>query len=253
MAKPNPSSGRPWWAWSDQPRLMEPEEREEGEEREVGAAAWAAVLIIVLWTWASLWLLRSDRELSFTFIYIRTFPKKDMLSAPVFVSEILIYNHWTWWCLIIMLSPAPPFIQVHHFCHLDDPPEPTPLVTPPQSSDDEEVMSMINMCVALPWIYRGDIHCEDVYVVWIYRMYVHTYHRLPARLRHLVQLGLAHRLLGNSPYTLHFRLLGNSPIIPPSQHLRALPPSPAICLPTWTLSMLSLGPPLTWVRNMRMS
>ncbi|XP_053300307.1 TANK-binding kinase 1-binding protein 1 [Pleuronectes platessa] len=26
----------------------------------------------------------------------------------------------------------------HHFCRLDDPPEPTPLVTPPQSSDDEE-------------------------------------------------------------------------------------------------------------------
>ncbi|CAG01634.1 unnamed protein product, partial [Tetraodon nigroviridis] len=28
---------------------------------------------------------------------------------------------------------------VHHFCHLDNQPEPTPLVTPPQSSDDEEV------------------------------------------------------------------------------------------------------------------
>lgn len=28
--------------------------------------------------------------------------------------------------------------QVRHFCRLDDPPEPTPLVTPPQSSDDEE-------------------------------------------------------------------------------------------------------------------
>ncbi|XP_032393168.1 TANK-binding kinase 1-binding protein 1 isoform X2 [Etheostoma spectabile] len=28
--------------------------------------------------------------------------------------------------------------EVHHFCRLDDPPEPTPLVTPPQSSDDEE-------------------------------------------------------------------------------------------------------------------
>nr|XP_020464010.1 TANK-binding kinase 1-binding protein 1-like [Monopterus albus] len=28
--------------------------------------------------------------------------------------------------------------EVHHFCHLDDPLEPTPLVTPPQSSDDEE-------------------------------------------------------------------------------------------------------------------
>ncbi|XP_059204710.1 TANK-binding kinase 1-binding protein 1-like [Centropristis striata] len=28
--------------------------------------------------------------------------------------------------------------EVHHFCRLDHPPEPTPLVTPPQSSDDEE-------------------------------------------------------------------------------------------------------------------
>ncbi|XP_056143540.1 TANK-binding kinase 1-binding protein 1-like [Lampris incognitus] len=28
--------------------------------------------------------------------------------------------------------------EVHHFCRLEDPPEPTPLVTPPQSSDDEE-------------------------------------------------------------------------------------------------------------------
>ncbi|XP_067089561.1 TANK-binding kinase 1-binding protein 1-like [Osmerus mordax] len=28
--------------------------------------------------------------------------------------------------------------EVHHFCRLDDPPEPTPLVTPPQSSDEEE-------------------------------------------------------------------------------------------------------------------
>lgn len=28
--------------------------------------------------------------------------------------------------------------EVHHFCRLDNPPEPTPLVTPPQSSDDEE-------------------------------------------------------------------------------------------------------------------
>ncbi|XP_026181471.1 TANK-binding kinase 1-binding protein 1-like [Mastacembelus armatus] len=28
--------------------------------------------------------------------------------------------------------------EVHCFCHLNDPPEPTPLVTPPQSSDDEE-------------------------------------------------------------------------------------------------------------------
>ncbi|XP_077415490.1 TANK-binding kinase 1-binding protein 1-like isoform X2 [Vanacampus margaritifer] len=28
--------------------------------------------------------------------------------------------------------------EVHHFCHLDDGPEPTPLVTPPHSSDDEE-------------------------------------------------------------------------------------------------------------------
>ncbi|XP_029363965.1 TANK-binding kinase 1-binding protein 1-like [Echeneis naucrates] len=28
--------------------------------------------------------------------------------------------------------------EVHHFCRLDDPPDPTPLVTPPQSSDDDE-------------------------------------------------------------------------------------------------------------------
>ncbi|XP_045899538.1 TANK-binding kinase 1-binding protein 1-like [Micropterus dolomieu] len=28
--------------------------------------------------------------------------------------------------------------EVHHFCRLDNSPEPTPLVTPPQSSDDEE-------------------------------------------------------------------------------------------------------------------
>ncbi|XP_069578109.1 TANK-binding kinase 1-binding protein 1-like isoform X2 [Brachyistius frenatus] len=28
--------------------------------------------------------------------------------------------------------------EVHHFCHLADSPEPTPLVTPPQSSEDEE-------------------------------------------------------------------------------------------------------------------
>lgn len=80
-------------------------------------------------------------------------------------------------------------------------------------------------------------------------MYVRIYRRLPARLRHLALLGLAHRLLGNSPYTLRSRLLGNSPITPPSRPLRALPPSPAICLPTWTLSMLSHGPPLMWVEN----
>lgn len=49
----------------------------------------------------------------------------------------------------MLLSPAPPLIQVHHFCHLDDPPEPTPLVTPPQSSDDEEVMMMMTVMFAL--------------------------------------------------------------------------------------------------------
>lgn len=36
-------------------------------------------------------------------------------------------------------------MKVHHFCHTDEPTEPTPLVTPPQSSDDEEVMIMILM------------------------------------------------------------------------------------------------------------
>lgn len=80
-------------------------------------------------------------------------------------------------------------------------------------------------------------------------MYVRIYHRLPARLRHLAQLGLAHRPLGNSPDTRHSRLPGNSPITHPSLPLRALPPSPAICLLTWTLSMLSHGPPLMWVEN----
>ena len=48
----------------------------------------------------------------------------------------------------MLLSSASSHIQVHHFCRLDDPPEPTPLVTPPQSSDDEEVMKML--FVALP-------------------------------------------------------------------------------------------------------
>ncbi|KAF3699575.1 TANK-binding kinase 1-binding protein 1 [Channa argus] len=33
----------------------------------------------------------------------------------------------------------PMVAEVHHFCRLDDPLEPTPLVTPPQSSDDEEL------------------------------------------------------------------------------------------------------------------
>lgn len=35
--------------------------------------------------------------------------------------------------------------QVHHFCHLDEPPEPTPLVTPPQSSDDEEAVRTLSL------------------------------------------------------------------------------------------------------------
>lgn len=84
-------------------------------------------------------------------------------------------------------------------------------------------------------------------VVYIYRMYVCIYRRLPARLGHLAQLGLAHHRPGSSPYTPHSHLLGNSPAIPPSRPLRALPPCPAICLPTLTLNMLSHGPPLTWV------
>lgn len=70
------------------------------------------------------------------------------------------------------------------------------------------------------------------HVCVVYRMYVRIYRRLPARLGHSAQLGLACRLLGNSPYTLHSRLLGNSPTIPPFQPRRVLPPSPAICLPT---------------------
>ncbi|KAM4598584.1 TANK-binding kinase 1-binding protein 1-like [Polymixia lowei] len=37
------------------------------------------------------------------------------------------------------LDPGFPLAaEMHHFCRLDDPPEPAPLVTPPQSSDDEE-------------------------------------------------------------------------------------------------------------------
>ncbi|XP_030649906.1 TANK-binding kinase 1-binding protein 1-like [Chanos chanos] len=31
-----------------------------------------------------------------------------------------------------------PLAEMHHLCHLEDPPTPAPLVTPPQSSDDEE-------------------------------------------------------------------------------------------------------------------
>ncbi|KAI3360337.1 hypothetical protein L3Q82_014646, partial [Scortum barcoo] len=39
-------------------------------------------------------------------------------------------------CALDLGFPLP--AEVHHFCRLDNPPEPTPLVTPPQSSDDEE-------------------------------------------------------------------------------------------------------------------
>nr|XP_046272425.1 TANK-binding kinase 1-binding protein 1-like isoform X1 [Scatophagus argus] len=41
-------------------------------------------------------------------------------------------------CALDLGFPLAAEVTVHHFCHLDDPPEPTPLVTPPQSSDDEE-------------------------------------------------------------------------------------------------------------------
>lgn len=37
---------------------------------------------------------------------------------------------------------------MHHFCHLDEPPEPTPLVTPPQSSDDEEAVMTFSLAAA---------------------------------------------------------------------------------------------------------
>ncbi|XP_047427572.1 TANK-binding kinase 1-binding protein 1-like isoform X3 [Mugil cephalus] len=41
--------------------------------------------------------------------------------------------------------------EVHHFCHLDDPPEPTPLVTPPQSSsDDEDVCPYLSPAASPP-------------------------------------------------------------------------------------------------------
>ncbi|XP_051905618.1 TANK-binding kinase 1-binding protein 1-like [Hippocampus zosterae] len=39
-------------------------------------------------------------------------------------------------CALDLGFPLP--TEVHHFCHLDDRLEPTPLVTPPHSSDDEE-------------------------------------------------------------------------------------------------------------------
>lgn len=146
-----------------------------------------------------------------------------------------------------MLISAPPLIQVHHFCRLDNSPEPTPLVTPPQSSDDEEVMTGIKCASSRG--FKAGLFIFDVCVVYISRMYVHTYRQLPARLGRLAQLGSAHRRQGNYPYSPRSRLLGNCPTIPPFQPLRALPPSPAVCLPTWTLSMLSHGPPLTWVEN----
>lgn len=41
--------------------------------------------------------------------------------------------------------------EVHHFCRLDDTPEPTPLVTPPQSSDEEEdVCTYLSPAASLP-------------------------------------------------------------------------------------------------------
>ncbi|KAL3987796.1 hypothetical protein ACER0C_014911 [Sarotherodon galilaeus] len=50
----------------------------------------------------------------------------------------------------IYFNPTFLLIKVHHFCHTDEPTEPTPLVTPPQSSDDEEVMIMILMFTDFP-------------------------------------------------------------------------------------------------------
>lgn len=51
-----------------------------------------------------------------------------------------------------MSSSCSPHFQVHHFCRLDNRPEPTPLVTPPQSSDDEEVMLLLMIYVVAPLV-----------------------------------------------------------------------------------------------------
>lgn len=62
---------------------------------------------------------------------------------------------------------APPLFQVHHFRRLENPPEPAPLVTPPQSSDEEEVMVTITMCSALLVAFEAgfthfDVTLQDV-------------------------------------------------------------------------------------------
>lgn len=97
------------------------------------------------------------------------------------------------------------------------------------------------LCLWKPPYSRGHL----TWVPFLYRTCVLSYRLLAARRRHLAQLVLAPRHLGNTLYALRSHLLGNSPITPPSQPPRALPPFPAICLHIWTLNMLSHGPPLT--------
>lgn len=102
-------------------------------------------------------------------------------------------------------------------------------------------------------VFKTGVFILKMCVVHILRMYVRIYRRLPAHLGLWAQLGLAHHHhLENSPSTPLSHLQGNSPTIPPSQPLRALPPFPAICLPTWTQSMLSHGLLLTWVENSKL-
>ncbi|XP_061605763.1 TANK-binding kinase 1-binding protein 1-like isoform X2 [Phyllopteryx taeniolatus] len=40
--------------------------------------------------------------------------------------------------------------EVHHFCHLDDRPEPSPLVTPPHSDDEEDVGTYLSAATSPP-------------------------------------------------------------------------------------------------------
>ncbi|XP_006805077.1 TANK-binding kinase 1-binding protein 1-like isoform X1 [Neolamprologus brichardi] len=53
-------------------------------------------------------------------------------------------------CHCVLDLDFPVAAEVHHFCHTDEPTEPTPLVTPPQSSDDEEDVCIYPSPVASP-------------------------------------------------------------------------------------------------------
>lgn len=126
------------------------------------------------------------------------------------------------------LDPQILSLQVHHFHHLDNQPEPTPLVTPPQSSDEEEVtVRRLRVC-HVPHSATGSLTCVPLSS----RTGALTSPLPAARFRHPAQLGSAQRHLGNTRYALRSRLQGNSPTTPPSRPPRALPPFPAICLRT---------------------